>query len=310
MAKYELGFLGAGNMAEGIVGGVLRRQVLAAGQILASDPLEDRRRIFREQFGIGLGVDTAAPYEIVWNTASVADGSHQVKAVATDTINQTGQDINTVTVSNIAPVDNPPTVTITNPADGATVNGTINITASASDDKGVTQVEFFLDNVSMGVDTAAPYQMSWNTTTAMNGSHQVKAVATDTINQTGVDVNSVTVNNTAASNMHIGDLDKSATGTTRWNATVTIYVHDANHQPVAGVVVTGNWTGGATGTSSCTTDSTGKCTVTKSSIARNKTSITFTVTSASKTGWTYTSTNNHDPDGDSTGTAITVNRPY
>jgi hypothetical protein len=38
-------------------------------------------------------------------------------------------------------------------------------------------------------------------------------------------------------------------------------------------------------------------------------SVTFGVTSATKSGWTYAPTANHDPDGDSTGTVIVVPRP-
>ncbi len=212
-----------------------------------------------------------------------------------------------------APVDNPPTVTITNPADGSTVSGTVNVTADASDTQGVTQVEFFVDSVSLGVDTTAPYSVSWNTTTVADGSHAVKAVATDTIGQTGADTNTVTVSNTQQSSvLHVGDLDGSAanSASNRWNATVTIFVHDANHQPVSGVTVTGNWSNGSSGSSSCSTDSAGKCSVSKTGLARRTVaSVTFTISSLTKTGFTYSSAANHDPDGDSNGTAITVNRP-
>jgi len=49
---YQLGLLGAGNMAEGIVAAVVERGVFAAGQIIASDPAPDRRELFRERFGL------------------------------------------------------------------------------------------------------------------------------------------------------------------------------------------------------------------------------------------------------------------
>lgn len=51
MAKYEVGFIGAGNMAEGIVAGVLRRGLISPSSILVADPLEERRRLFARQFG-------------------------------------------------------------------------------------------------------------------------------------------------------------------------------------------------------------------------------------------------------------------
>lgn len=51
-ADFELGILGAGNMAEGIVAGVLRQRLLAPGQIVVSDPAERRRRLFAEEFSV------------------------------------------------------------------------------------------------------------------------------------------------------------------------------------------------------------------------------------------------------------------
>ena len=212
-----------------------------------------------------------------------------------------------------APVDNPPSVSITAPAEGATVSGTVSVTANASDDKGVNQVEFFVDGASIGVDTTSPYAASWNTTTATNGAHTVKAVATDTASQTGQDVHNVTVSNgTPATAMHVGDLDGSGTNqaANRWQANVTITVHDSSHSPLSGVVVNGSWSAGAIGTSSCTTGTNGTCTVSKGSLAkRTVASVTFTVSGLTKTGYTYQSSANHDPETDSNGTAIKVNRP-
>jgi len=95
-------------------------------------------------------------------------------------------------------VDNPPSVTLTSPADGATVSGTaVDVTANASDDNGVTQVEFFVDGNSIGVDTTAPYEASWDSTSVADGSHTISATATDTIGQTRSDSINVSVDNVA-----------------------------------------------------------------------------------------------------------------
>jgi glucose/arabinose dehydrogenase/chitodextrinase len=73
-----------------------------------------------------------------------------------------------------------PTVSLTAPANGATVSGTINVTASASDDVGVVGVQFLLDGNNLGAeDTTAPYSVSWNTSTATNGAHVLTARARD-----------------------------------------------------------------------------------------------------------------------------------
>jgi hypothetical protein len=79
-----------------------------------------------------------------------------------------------------SPDNTPPTVSITSPASGATVSGTITVTANASDNRGVAGVQFRLDGVNAGAeDTTVPYSVPWDTTTASNGSHTITAVARD-----------------------------------------------------------------------------------------------------------------------------------
>jgi hypothetical protein len=90
----------------------------------------------------------------------------------------------------------PPTVSITSPKSGATVSGTITVTASASDNVGVAGVQFFVDGVFGADDTTAPYSVPWNTTAASNGSHTLTAVARDTSgNQVTSNPVTVTVSN-------------------------------------------------------------------------------------------------------------------
>ena len=73
-----------------------------------------------------------------------------------------------------------PSVVMTAPSAGATVSGTLAITANASDNVGVAGVQFTLDGANYGAeDTAAPYATSWNTTTMPDGSHTLTAVARD-----------------------------------------------------------------------------------------------------------------------------------
>ena len=111
----------------------------------------------------------------------------------------------------------------------------------------------------------------------------------------------------AASAMHVSDLDGSRSVTRKnWTAKVTILVHDAAERPVAGAVVSGSWSSSAAG--SCTTGTTGSCTVTLSKIPTATTEVAFTVAGVAKTGTTYSTSANHDPDGDSTGSAITIRR--
>jgi protocatechuate 3,4-dioxygenase beta subunit len=116
---------------------------------------------------------------------------------------------------------------------------------------------------------------------------------------------------TAAPASHVGDLDGSATPASggKWNATITIRVEDAAHNPVANATVSGTWSAGASGSGSCVTNASGLCAITKNNINKNSASVTFTVTGVSHGSYTYASGSNHDPDGDRTGTVIVVNKP-
>jgi len=113
-----------------------------------------------------------------------------------------------------------------------------------------------------------------------------------------------------ASYMHVGDLDRSTTSARNgWKAVVTATVHDAAHNPVANATVSGAWSGNYSGGASCVTNTSGLCSLTTGNISNKKTSTTFTVTTVSLAGYSYQSGSNHDADGDSNGTAITVTRP-
>jgi len=79
--------------------------------------------------------------------------------------------------------DQPPSVLITNPKNGDFVKKTVTIKVDASDDKGVTKVEFYIDNNLKSTDTFSPYEWSWDTTKYVSGAHSIKARAYDTINQ-------------------------------------------------------------------------------------------------------------------------------
>ncbi|HUP61814.1 MAG TPA: Ig-like domain-containing protein [Thermoanaerobaculia bacterium] len=138
--------------------------------------------------------DTTSPYEWSWNTTTAANGAHALVSKAYDAANNAGTS-STVNVT----VDNdltPPTTSITAPANGATVSGAVNVTASASDNVGVTRVEFFLDNVLQSTDTTSPYEWSWSTTTATNGTHSLVSKAYDAASNVGTSsAVSVTVDN-------------------------------------------------------------------------------------------------------------------
>ena len=95
----------------------------------------------------------------------------------------------------------PPTVSLSAPANGATVFGSaVTVSANASDNIGVLGVQFKLDGSNLGAeDLVAPHSVNWDTTGAANGSHTLTAVARDLAgNQTTATAVSVTVSNAAS----------------------------------------------------------------------------------------------------------------
>jgi hypothetical protein len=131
---------------------------------------------------ISVGVDNTSPYSVTY-TAVLGSGQ-QVKAVATDNLGLTGTS-NVVTMNVLANV--PATVSLTGPSASGIYSsyvsaaaGTLTpmtFTADAADSDGtVTQVEFFVDGVSVGVDATSPYSVVWNST---SGTKVVTAKATD-----------------------------------------------------------------------------------------------------------------------------------
>jgi uncharacterized protein (TIGR03118 family) len=88
-----------------------------------------------------------------------------------------------------------PVVTLTAP--GATVSGTVNVSATVQSSVAIARVEFFAAGVSLGAVTSAPFTTSWDTTTVSNGTVALNAKATDVDGNVGTVAADVTVSNGA-----------------------------------------------------------------------------------------------------------------
>ena len=87
-----------------------------------------------------------------------------------------------------------PAVSLTSP--GATVSGTVTLAANASDNLGVAEVRFLVDDALIGSDATAPYSIDWDTTAVANGQVVLTAEADDIAGNTGVSADlMVTVQN-------------------------------------------------------------------------------------------------------------------
>jgi hypothetical protein len=145
--------------------------------------------------GVWAGKDTTAPYSFNWDTTTHADGIVKVQATAFDAAGNTSRYTLDVTVNNQGPDIEAPSMAITAPSDGATVSGNVQVSATASDNVGVTKVTFAIDGVWAGKDTTAPYSFNWDSTTHADGIAKVQATAFDAAGNTDTYTLSVTVNN-------------------------------------------------------------------------------------------------------------------
>ena len=134
-----------------------------------------------------VSADSTAPYQATF--ASNTAGDYTLKAVATDNLGASAEVSSTFTLTAVNQ-DLPPSLTITNPANGIEfdVGSVVSLSADASDAEGsVTDVVFELDGAVLATDATAPYSVDW--TAARAGSYQLTVTATDNVgNQTAKSV--------------------------------------------------------------------------------------------------------------------------
>jgi hypothetical protein len=144
-----------------------------------------------------IATSSAAPYNFSWNTAGLSSGTHTLSATATDAAGNSK--ISTIQVGYNTPSGadiTPPSVTITSPTNGASVESTITVGVAASDNIGVSGVSLKVDGALVSTDNSAPYSFSWNTGTVAAGIHSLTATATDAAGNANSNSIQVTVNTT------------------------------------------------------------------------------------------------------------------
>ncbi|WP_233261806.1 Ig-like domain-containing protein [Vitiosangium sp. GDMCC 1.1324] len=166
------------------------------GTVTVAATADDDTSVTKVEFYDGqtlLGTDTSAPYSVSWNTAGVTEGTHTLTAKAYDSVGLTGTSAGvSVVVDNTAP-----TASLTFPT-ATYVQGTVQVSATASDNRGVVKVEFYDGPTLLGTATSAPYSVSWNTAGVVGGAHTLTAKAYDGVGLTGTSVGlTVIIDNTA-----------------------------------------------------------------------------------------------------------------
>ena len=92
-------------------------------------------------------------------------------------------------------VDYPPNIQFVQPQDGAVVSSSVTVEAQATDDIGVTKVEFYLNTTLLFTDYTSPYSFVWYSTSVANGNYYLRAVAYDTSGQTSTATITISVRN-------------------------------------------------------------------------------------------------------------------
>ncbi|WP_375764765.1 Ig-like domain-containing protein [Archangium gephyra] len=124
-----------------------------------------------------IGFDRSPPFNYTWNTLTAPGGTHTLTAFAQDGYGNYAFSAGvSVTIDNAGPA-----VALTSPASGATVGSVVSLQATATDDAGVTRVDFLVDGVFLASDTTAPYAVEWNSGSWANGTHTLTAKAYDTL---------------------------------------------------------------------------------------------------------------------------------
>jgi hypothetical protein len=72
-----------------------------------------------------------------------------------------------------------PTVAITSPSEGASIDGLVSLSATASDPQGISAVDFLVDGFQVGSDSSSPFAVTWDTDQVVDGQHTITARATD-----------------------------------------------------------------------------------------------------------------------------------
>ncbi|MBI4202755.1 MAG: PKD domain-containing protein, partial [Chloroflexi bacterium] len=232
-----------------------------------------------------------------WNfgdggSASGATPTHTYTSVGVFTVSLTvndgkgGSDSDSTTAT-IGAANQPP-VANAGPEKTVTLGSAVTLDGSGSSDPDGTigTYQWSLGNGATATGSIVTY------TYPVAGTYTATLTVTDDKGATAQDTAKVTVLVPDALKLHVADMSivikDLFLGWQTW-AEVTVVVVDASGAPVSGVTVSGQWSGGVSGTSSATTNASGVA-VLKSPVLRRPPSgtvFTFTVTNLQKSGFSY-----------------------
>ena len=176
--------IGPANQAPSVALSAAANGTVGSAMTLTATATDSDGSVTRVEFFDGtasLNVDTAAPFTFSWTPGTA--GTHALTAVATD---DQGATTRSAAVSvNVAAGGGadmqPPNIALTSPADLAqNLDGTLTLSATATDNVGVVGVEFQIDGQTVGSEvTSAPYSVTVDSTVHSSGQHIIRTRARD-----------------------------------------------------------------------------------------------------------------------------------
>ena len=131
-----------------------------------------------------VGSDMTSPYSVMW--ANVPAGNYAVHAIARDNTGATATSA-TAQIAVTAPANQPPSVSLSSPTNGATFTApaSVSMAATATDMNGsIAKVEFYAGSTLVATDTGAPFSATWNNAGA--GTYTISAKAFDNVGATTI----------------------------------------------------------------------------------------------------------------------------
>jgi hypothetical protein len=166
---------------------VIRDPGIVSGTIILYADAEDDTGIEKVTFYLEdtlIHTDYSPPYQFTLDTTQYPDGQLELAAIAEDLAGKTEMDVVPLDVIN-KPDLTLPTVTITTPADGASVKGKVQVKAALLDNIGLYEAYFTVDGkylekqIIEGSPTQANVTFEWDTTGLPAKTYRIGVVAYD-----------------------------------------------------------------------------------------------------------------------------------
>lgn len=153
-------------------------------KIVITATASDNIKVAKVEFyvnGVRKCSDNSSPYVCAYNVPSTVGVSYTITAKAYDSVGNISS--RSITVTGGSDVTKP-IVSLTNPVSGSTVSHStkVTMTATASDEVGVSKVEFYVNGSRKCSDTATPYSCNWSVGSAIGTSYTLEARAYDPSN--------------------------------------------------------------------------------------------------------------------------------